>query len=84
VTVGLGVAAGGLGVVAVGVGAAVAGGVVVRRGAAVAGWRPDGEAAGRVAGGVATAGRVAGWVAELAGVPAVPPTGAGVSGRTSM
>jgi hypothetical protein len=74
VTVGLGVAAGGLGVLPTVVGAGVADGAALRRGVAVAGWRPDGDADGRVADGVGTAGRVAGWVAGEAGVPAGPPT----------
>ena len=79
VTVGLGVAAGGLGVLPTVVGAGVADGAALWRGAAVAVWRPDGDADGRVADGTG----VAGWVAELAGVWAGPPTWATVSGRTS-
>jgi hypothetical protein len=84
VTVGLGVAAGGLGVVAVSVGAGVADGAVLPRGAAVAGWRPDGEAdgpvvGGAVVGGAGTAGRVAEWVVDWP----EPPTCAAGSGRTS-
>ena len=82
-TVGLGVAAGGLGVPPGAVGAGVADGAALWRGVAVAVWRPDGDTDGRVADGVGTAGQVAGWVAEPAGVWPEPPTGATVSGRTS-
>jgi hypothetical protein len=70
VTVGLGVAAGALGVLPTVVGAGVADGAALWRGAVVAGWRPDGEAAGRVVDGTG----VAGWVVEPAGVWAGPLT----------
>jgi hypothetical protein len=83
VTVGLGVAAGGLGVASVAVGDGAADGAVVRRGVAVRVPRPDGEAGGRLVGGAGTAELAGEWVAEWAGARAVPPTCAAVSGRTS-
>jgi hypothetical protein len=56
VTVGLGVAAGGLGVLPAVVGAGVADGAALWRGVAVAVWRPAGDADDRVADGTGTDG----------------------------